>query len=78
VFYQICEKDKRVKILEMATIDKAHKLYRYFQGSRITRQYGFSPVFLLFYIWERLPGFLFSIRHREVRMCEQPFFSGSS
>ena len=32
VFYQICEKDKLVKILEIATIDKAHKLYRHFRG----------------------------------------------
>ena len=32
VFYQICEKNKLVKILEIATIDKAHKLYRHFQG----------------------------------------------
>ena len=29
VFYQICEKDERVKILEIATIDKAHKLYKH-------------------------------------------------
>ena len=28
VFYQICEKDKLVKILEITTIDKAHKLYK--------------------------------------------------
>jgi mRNA-degrading endonuclease RelE of RelBE toxin-antitoxin system len=30
VFYQICEKNKLVKILEITTIDKAHKLYRHF------------------------------------------------
>lgn len=28
VFYQICEKDELVKILEIKTIDKAHKLYK--------------------------------------------------
>ncbi len=28
VFYQICEEDKLVKILEITTIDKAHKLYK--------------------------------------------------
>lgn len=28
VFYQICEKDELVKILEITTIDKAHKLYK--------------------------------------------------
>jgi mRNA interferase RelE/StbE len=32
VFYQVCEKDKQVKILEIATIDKAHKLYKHFEG----------------------------------------------
>ena len=32
VFYQVCEKDGLVKILEIATIDKAHKLYRHFEG----------------------------------------------
>ena len=32
VFYQICEKNKLVKILEITTIDKAHKLYKHFQG----------------------------------------------
>jgi mRNA interferase RelE/StbE len=31
VFYQISEEDKRVKILEITTIDKAHKLYRRFE-----------------------------------------------
>ncbi|MHC1631656.1 MAG: type II toxin-antitoxin system RelE family toxin [Methanotrichaceae archaeon] len=31
VFYQICEKDKRVKILEITTIEKAHKLYKRFE-----------------------------------------------
>ena len=31
VFYQVCEKDKQVKILEIATIDKAHKIYRHFK-----------------------------------------------
>lgn len=31
VFYQICEKDKLVKILEMTTIEKAHKLYKRFE-----------------------------------------------
>ena len=30
VFYQICEKDKLVKILEIGTIDKGHKLYKHF------------------------------------------------
>jgi len=28
VFYQICEDDDLVKILEITTIEKAHKLYR--------------------------------------------------
>lgn len=28
IFYQICEDDKMIKILEIATIEKAHKLYR--------------------------------------------------
>jgi len=28
VFYQICERDMLVKILEITTIDKAHKLYK--------------------------------------------------
>jgi len=28
VFYQICEKDEQVKILEITTIERAHKLYR--------------------------------------------------
>lgn len=28
VFYQICEEDKLVKILEITTIDRAHKLYK--------------------------------------------------
>jgi len=32
VFYQICEKDKLVKILEITTIDKAHKLYKRLEG----------------------------------------------
>ena len=32
VFYQICERDMLVKILEITTIDKAHKLYKHFQG----------------------------------------------
>jgi len=31
VFYQICEKDKLVKILEITTIEKAHKLYKRFE-----------------------------------------------
>ena len=31
VFYQICEKDKLIKILEITTIDKAHKLYKRFE-----------------------------------------------
>ncbi len=31
VFYQICEEDKLVKILEITTIDKAHKLYRHLE-----------------------------------------------
>jgi mRNA interferase RelE/StbE len=30
VFYQVCEEEKLVKILEIATIDKAHKLYKHF------------------------------------------------
>jgi mRNA interferase RelE/StbE len=30
VFYQVCEKDKLVKILEIGTIDKGHKLYKHF------------------------------------------------
>ncbi|MFB3766674.1 MAG: hypothetical protein ACE14P_15710, partial [Methanotrichaceae archaeon] len=30
VFYQICEEDKLLKILEITTIDKAHKLYKRF------------------------------------------------
>jgi mRNA-degrading endonuclease RelE of RelBE toxin-antitoxin system len=29
VFYQICEEEKTVKILEIMTIDKAHKLYKH-------------------------------------------------
>ena len=32
VFYQVREKDKQVKILEIATIGKAHKLYKHFEG----------------------------------------------
>ncbi len=32
VFYQICE-EEQVKILEIVTIDKAHKLYRAFPGA---------------------------------------------
>ena len=32
VFYQVCKKDELVKILEIATIDKAHKLYKHFDG----------------------------------------------
>jgi mRNA interferase RelE/StbE len=31
VFYQICEEEERVMILEIVTIDKAHKLYKHFQ-----------------------------------------------
>jgi mRNA interferase RelE/StbE len=31
VFYQICEEEELVKILEIVTIDKAHKLYKHFQ-----------------------------------------------
>lgn len=31
VFYQICEEEKLVKILEIVTIDKAHKLYKHFK-----------------------------------------------
>lgn len=31
VFYQVGEKDKQVKILEITTIDKAHKLYKHFE-----------------------------------------------
>ena len=30
VFYQICEDEELVKILEIVTIDKAHKLYKHF------------------------------------------------
>ena len=30
VFYQICEEEELVKILEIVTIDKAHKLYKHF------------------------------------------------
>jgi len=30
VFYQICEEDGLVKILEIMTIDKAHKHYKHF------------------------------------------------
>ncbi len=29
MFYQVCEKDGLVKILEIATVDKEHKLYKY-------------------------------------------------
>ena len=32
VFYQICEEKELVKILEIVTIDKAHKLYKHFDG----------------------------------------------
>ena len=32
VFYQICEEEELVKILEILTIDKAHKLYKHFEG----------------------------------------------
>lgn len=31
VFYQICEKDKQVKIIKITTIEKAHKLYNRFE-----------------------------------------------
>jgi mRNA interferase RelE/StbE len=31
VFYQICEEEEMVKILEVTTIDKAHKLYKHFK-----------------------------------------------
>jgi mRNA-degrading endonuclease RelE of RelBE toxin-antitoxin system len=31
VFYQICDQEKQIKILEIVTIDKAHKLYRHFE-----------------------------------------------
>jgi mRNA interferase RelE/StbE len=31
VFYQICE-EELIKILEIVTIDKAHKLYKHFEG----------------------------------------------
>ena len=31
VFYQICENEDLVKILEIVTIDEAHRLYRHFQ-----------------------------------------------
>lgn len=32
VFYQVNEKEGLVKILEIATIDKAHKLYKHFES----------------------------------------------
>ena len=32
VFYQICEEEELVKILEIVTIDKAHKLYKHFEA----------------------------------------------
>jgi len=32
VFYQISDEKKLVKILEIVTIDKAHKLYKHFEG----------------------------------------------
>lgn len=32
VFYQISDEEKIVKILEIVTIDKAHKLYKHFEG----------------------------------------------
>ena len=32
VFYQVSEKNKLVKILKITTIDKAHKLYKHFEG----------------------------------------------
>jgi mRNA interferase RelE/StbE len=32
VFYQISEEEELVKILEIVTIDKAHKLYKHFEG----------------------------------------------
>ena len=32
VFYQISDEEKLVKILEIVTIDKAHKLYKHFEG----------------------------------------------
>ena len=32
VFYQIAEDDKLIKILEIATIEKAHKLYKRLEG----------------------------------------------
>lgn len=31
VFYQICEEDELVKVLEITTIEKAHKLYKRFE-----------------------------------------------
>lgn len=31
VFYQICEENELVKILEIVTIGKAHKIYKHFQ-----------------------------------------------
>ncbi len=31
VFYQISDEEKLVKILEIVTIDKAHKLYKHFE-----------------------------------------------
>jgi len=30
VFYQICDEDDLVRILEIVTIDKAHKLYKHY------------------------------------------------
>ena len=32
VFYQIADDDKLIKILEIATIEKAHKLYKRLEG----------------------------------------------
>ena len=32
VFYQICEKDELVKILEITTIERGHKLYKRIEG----------------------------------------------
>ncbi len=32
VFYQICEEEGLIRILEIVTIEKAHKLYKHLEG----------------------------------------------
>ena len=32
VFYQIREEEEQIRILEIVTIEKAHKLYKHFEG----------------------------------------------